>query len=65
MPVQKKVPKGAVAAPANGNVEAVAEGLGKLDVKAEPRPKSKQIDVLDEYSKAKQDKKSASFVVVG
>lgn len=65
MPAQKKVPKGTVATPANGNLEAAAEKLGKLNVKAEPRPKSKQIDVIQEYGKAKQDKKSASFVVVG
>lgn len=64
-PAQRKVPKGTVAAPANGNVEAAAEELGKLNVKAEPRPKSKQIDVIEEYGKAKHDKKSASFVVVG
>ena len=64
-PAQKKAPKGTVAAPANGNVENAAEELGKLNVKAEPRPKSKQIDVVQEYAKSKQDKKSASFVVVG
>lgn len=49
--------------PANSEVEAVAEQLGKL--KAEPRPKCKQIDVIHEYENAKKDKKSASFVVVG
>lgn len=64
-PAQRKAPKGTVATPANSNVEAAAEELGKLNVKAEPRPKSKQIDVIEEYGKAKRDKKSASFVVVG
>lgn len=64
-PAQKKVPKGAVASPANANVEGVAEQLGKLGFKSEPRPKCKQIDVLQEYEKAEKDKKSASFVVVG
>ena len=54
-----------MASPANANVEGVAEQLGKLGYKSEPRPKCKQIDVLQEYEKADKDKKSASFVVVG
>ncbi|MBE3046633.1 hypothetical protein IMZ48_29710 [Candidatus Bathyarchaeota archaeon] len=64
-PAKKKSAKGTVATPANSNVEAAAEELGKLNVKAEPRPKSKQIDVVEAYGNAKRDKKSASFVVVG
>jgi hypothetical protein len=54
-----------VATPANSNVEAVAEQLGKLSHKTEARPKSKQLDVLKEYENTEKDKKSASFVVVG
>lgn len=54
-----------MASPANANVEGAAEQLGKLGFKSEPRPKCKQIDVLQEYEKADKDKKSASFVVVG
>ncbi|SPO04977.1 related to translation elongation factor HBS1 protein [Cephalotrichum gorgonifer] len=64
-PAQKKAPKGTVAAPSNIEVEAVAEQMGKLSAKAEPRPKCKQIDVLEAYEKSNKDKKSSSFVVVG
>lgn len=64
-PAQRKGNKGSVEKPGNSNVEAVAEQLGQLSTKPEPRPKCKQLDVLQEFENSKRDKKTASFVVVG
>lgn len=51
-------------ASARGKVEEVTDGVKGLNIPETPLPKSKNVDVLKEFEKAKR-KKNASFVVVG
>ncbi|KAI0113296.1 P-loop containing nucleoside triphosphate hydrolase protein [Daldinia grandis] len=51
-------------ASARGKVEEVTDGVKGLNIPDAPLPKSKNVDVLKEFEKAKR-KKNASFVVVG
>ncbi|KAL8357727.1 hypothetical protein RB598_002496 [Gaeumannomyces tritici] len=51
-------------APKSEKTDPLSESVKSLKVEDAPLPKSKNLDVLDEYEKSKK-KKSASFVVVG
>jgi elongation factor 1 alpha-like protein len=59
--------KTATAAPAKkkgGGTDSVANDVKALKIDDTPLPKSKNLNVLDEFEKSKS-KKTASFVVVG